>query len=172
MIGWAGIFLNNRAFLAIYTLCLWICFGLLVVPGYITYKKRTFNLEGKINAQWSRNLGVDGRLTIQNILECCGYFNPFIEATISGKCYSRSMLPGCKGPYIDFEQMVLVKWYTFVFALVPLHIACIVAAILCSNHITYRFGKGMTPKAYRLNQEAMAVIMDSYARRVPALSSL
>ena len=75
LIGWSGILLNNRAFLAVYSFLLWVCFAMLVTPGYITYKKRTFNLEGKVNAQWSRNLGLDGRLRIQNQLHCCGYFH-------------------------------------------------------------------------------------------------
>jgi hypothetical protein len=37
---------------------------------------------------------------------------------------------------------------------------------LCSNHVTYRFGKGMMPKAYRLSMNSMAVIMDNYAKFV------
>ncbi|KAG9049498.1 hypothetical protein FS837_010094 [Tulasnella sp. UAMH 9824] len=166
LIGWAGILLNNRAFLAVYTLCLWVSFGLLVVPGYLTYKKRAFNLEGKINAQWSRSLGIRGRLTIQNLLGCCGYFSPYVEATVSAKCYSRSQLEGCKGPYMRFEKRILEKWYIMTFSLVPFHLACIVASLLCSNHVTHRFGKGMMPKAYRLNQEAMAVIMETYANQL------
>ncbi len=93
LIGWSGILLNNRAFLAWYSFLLWITFALLVTPGYITYKKRTFNLEGKINSAWSRTLGIDGRLRIQNQLNCCGYFNPFVEATVSQTCYARSILP-------------------------------------------------------------------------------
>jgi|SRR5271170_7359051 len=79
LVGWAGILLNNRSFLAVFTFFLWLCFAMLVVPGYITYKRRTFNIEGKINSQWSRSLGDAGRLRIQNSLECCGYFSPFVE---------------------------------------------------------------------------------------------
>ena len=45
--------LNNCGFLAWYT---FMTFAFLVTPGYMTYKRRTFNLEGKINAQWSRYL--------------------------------------------------------------------------------------------------------------------
>jgi hypothetical protein len=41
-----------------------------------------------------------------------------------------------------------------------------IAALLCSNHITYRFGKGLTPKQYRLDVGTMAVIMDEYAKWV------
>ncbi|KAI0779041.1 hypothetical protein BD413DRAFT_124799 [Trametes elegans] len=166
LIGWSGILLNNRAFLAVYSFLLWICFALLVTPGYITYKKRTFNLEGKINSQWSRDLGLDGRLRIQNQLHCCGYFSPFIEATVSQTCYARSVLPGCKGPYIVFERQILERWYTVVFSVVPVQLAIMVAGLLCSNHITYRFGKGMMPKAYRLNMNSMAVIMDNYANQL------
>jgi hypothetical protein len=66
LVGWAGILLNNRSFLAVYTFLLWVVFAFSVAPGYMTYKKRTFNLEGKVNAQWSRDLGSSGRLRIQN----------------------------------------------------------------------------------------------------------
>ncbi|PFH45332.1 hypothetical protein AMATHDRAFT_71807 [Amanita thiersii Skay4041] len=163
MIGWMGILLNNRSFLAVYTFLTWITFGLMVVPGYLSYKKRTFNLEGKINAQWSRDLGTAGRLRVQNELDCCGYFSPFVEATVSQTCYARSVLPGCKLRYMNFERKVLEKFYTASFALVPAQIWVMVVGLLCSNHVTYRFGKGMMPKAYRLSLNSMAVIMDQYA---------
>jgi hypothetical protein len=163
LVGWAGILLNNRAFLAVYTFLLWVCFAFLVAPGYITYKRRTFNLEGKVNREWSRDLGIDGRARVQGQLQCCGYFSPFVEATVTQVCYARSTLPGCKGPYIRFQRMVLSRWYTVAFSLVPLHLFTMIAALLCSNHITYRFGKGMMPKAYRLSMTSMAVIMDEYA---------
>lgn len=164
MIGWAGILLNNRSFLAVYSLLLWFCFALLVAPGYITYRNREFNLEGKLNAQWSRDLGLDGRMRIQNQLECCGYYSPYVEAAISQTCYSRSVLPGCKGHYLDFEKLVLKRWYTVAFSLVPLQLFVMITGLLCSNHVTYRFGKGMMPKAYRLSMNSMAVIMDNYAK--------
>ncbi|KIM40810.1 hypothetical protein M413DRAFT_168446 [Hebeloma cylindrosporum] len=166
VIGWAGILLNNRGFLAWYTFLTWVTFAFLVTPGYITYKKRTFNLEGKINAQWSQKLGAEGRMRIQNQLSCCGYFSPFIEATISQTCYARSVLPGCKLPYLQFERFVLKRWYAAVFILVPVQIAVMLTGLLCSNHITYRFGKGMMPEAYRLNLSTMAVIMENYASQL------
>jgi hypothetical protein len=163
IIGWAGILLNNRSFLAVYTFLLWITFAWLVVPGYVSYRRRAFNLEGKVNAQWSRALGASGRLRIQTQLECCGYFSPFVEATVSQTCYARTILPGCKGPYLDFQRMVLGRWFVVAFSIVPLHIGVMVVGLLCSNHVTYRFGKGMMPKAYRLSPKSMAVIMDNYA---------
>lgn len=164
LVGWAGILLNNRAFLAVYCLLTWICFAFLVTPGYITYKRRTFNLEGKINQQWSQQLGLDGRLRIQNQLHCCGYFSPFVEATVSQTCYARSLLPGCKAPYLKFERQVLEWWYTVIFSIVPAQLLVMVVGLLCSNHVTYRFGKGMMPKAYRLDMKSLAIIMDNYAR--------
>ncbi|KAF9545673.1 hypothetical protein CPC08DRAFT_649306 [Agrocybe pediades] len=166
MVGWAGILLNNRAFLAWYTFLTWVTFAFMLIPGYISYKKRTFNLEGKINAQWSRDLGVDGRLRIQNQLRCCGYFSPFVEATISQTCYARSILPGCKLPYMQFERDALRVIYTVVFSLVPAQILVMVAGLLCSNHVTYRFGKGMMPERYRLNEGTMKVIWEGYAAQL------
>lgn len=166
LIGWAGILLNNRSFLAWYTFLLWICFAFLVTPGYISYKKRTFNLEGKINSQWSQDIGAAGRLAIQNQLGCCGYFSPFVLATVSQSCYARSVLPGCKGPYMRYERTVLRRWFIVAFSLVPFHLFVMIAALLCSNNVTYRFGKGMTPKAYRLDLSSMAVLMDNYASQL------
>jgi hypothetical protein len=164
LIGWSGILLNNRAFLAVYNLLLWIVLAFMVAPGYVTYRRRHFNLEGKISAQWSRTLGVGGRLRIQNQLNCCGFFSPFVEATVSQSCYARSLLPGCKSVYAKFEELALERWYIASFGLVPLQLFCIMAGLLCSNHVTYRFGKGMMPKAYRLSLGSMAVIMDNYAK--------
>lgn len=166
VIGWAGILLNNRMFLAIYSLMTWITFAFLVTPGYITYRKNTYNLEGKVNAQWSRNLGALGRMRIQDQLQCCGYYSPYVEATVSQTCYARSILPGCKKPFWQYEEKILTRWFTIAFAIVPAHILVMLAALLCSNHVTYRFGKGMMPEAYRLNMGSMAVIMDQYANQL------
>ncbi|KAJ4483768.1 hypothetical protein J3R30DRAFT_1830035 [Lentinula aciculospora] len=166
VVGWAGILLNNRSFLATYTFLLWITFAFLVVPGYVTYKRRTFNLEGKLNLQWSRDLGDAGRLRIQNKLGCCGYYSPFVEATISQTCFSRSVIPGCKASLLDFERRVLDRWYLICFCIVPAHIMIMIASLLCSNHVTYRFGKGMMPKAYRMGTHSMASIIQGYANQL------
>lgn len=169
VIGWAGILLNNRAFLAIYTFTLWVVFAAIVTPGYLSYKRRAFSLEAKLNNQWSRDLMTSDRLLVQNVLDCCGYYNTFVEATISATCYSRSVLPGCKTNLLDFERWVLKLFYTGAFGLVPLHVFVMVAGLLCSNHVTYRFGKGMMPKAYRLNMNTVAAIMDKYANELAEL---
>lgn len=168
LIGWMGLLLNNRAFLAVYTLFCWVTFAVLVVPGYLTYRRLTFNLEGKINAQWSHELGWEGRLRVQDQLSCCGYFSPFVEASVSQACYARSILPGCKHAYLEFQRLALTRWYTIVFLVVPAQILIMVAALLCSNHVTYRFGKGMMPKQYRLDHTSMAYIMGQHAGQLAA----
>lgn len=168
LLGYSGILLNYRPFLAVYTILLWASLAFIVAPGYITYKKKTFNLEGKINLQWSRQLGTIGRLRIQDALRCCGYFNPTIEAVISPLCYPRSIEDGCKNRYLKLERSVLKKWYTIAFSLVGPHLLIILAGLLCSNHVTYRFGKGLTPKRYRLDLDSMAVIMNDYATEIAA----
>ena len=67
---------------------------------------------------------------------------------------------------MQYERRILREWYTAIFAVVPIQLAVMFAGLLCSNHVTYRFGKGMMPKAYRLSLESMAVIMDNYAQYV------
>ncbi|KAJ6582141.1 hypothetical protein B0H19DRAFT_1207670 [Mycena capillaripes] len=164
--GWAGVMLNNRSFLAFYAFFLWFSFAFLVVPGYLTYRRQNLNLQGKLNFAWSEDFDIDARRRIQNALGCCGYFNPYVEASISATCYARSVLPGCKGPYLRFQAALLRKWFIIVFSLAGFHLCVIVASLLCANHVTYRFGKGMMPKAYRLNADAVAVIMDNYASQL------
>ncbi|KAJ7083779.1 hypothetical protein C8R44DRAFT_651868 [Mycena epipterygia] len=164
--GWAGVMLNNRSFLAFYSFFLWISFAFLVVPGYITYRRQALNLEGKVNFQWSEDFNIDARRRIQNALGCCGYFSPYIEASISSTCYARSILPGCKAPFFHFEAAVLRRWFIAVFSLAGVNVGVMVAALLCSNHVTYRFGKGMMPKAYRLDADSVALIMDNYAMQL------
>ncbi|EAU92135.1 tetraspanin Tsp2 [Coprinopsis cinerea okayama7 len=166
LIGWAGILLNNRAFLAVYCLLTWITFIFIVAPGYLTFRKQNYSLEGKVNEQWSRRLGPVARMRIQSQLHCCGYFSPYVEATVTQTCYSRSVLPGCKKPYLDYQRHILGVFWKIAFSIVPAHLLVMIAALLCSNHVTYRFGKGMMPEAYRLNPDSMAVIMDQYAAQL------
>ncbi|KAF9504643.1 hypothetical protein BS47DRAFT_1439342 [Hydnum rufescens UP504] len=60
------------------------------------------------------------------------------------------------------------RWYTTAFGPVPLQLATMIAALLCSNsnHVTvmYHFGKAIIPKAY-LSPSSMAVIMENYSNQ-------
>lgn len=143
---------------------LWISFAFIVAPGYVSYKRKNFNLEGKLNNLWSRQLNLSSRKKVQDSLNCCGYFSPFVEAVSSPRCYSRSILPGCKGKLLRFERETLLKIYAIAFGLVPLHLGLIFISLLCSNHVTYRFGKGIIPKAYRLNASTAQVLRSVSSR--------
>lgn len=90
---------------------------------------------------------------IQSSLKCCGYYDPLHEATISNKCYPRTPLPGCKGKLYRFERENLSLIWSTTFSIVPLHLINIVVALLCANHVTMTFGKGITPKQYRLCEQ-------------------
>ncbi|KAF8802309.1 hypothetical protein BYT27DRAFT_7286602 [Phlegmacium glaucopus] len=73
---------------------------------------RAYRYENGCNAQWSRTLlpvplDTSDRSRIQNQLQCCGRFSPFLEATITQTCYARSILPGYKGPYLVFQTKLL-----------------------------------------------------------------
>lgn len=166
LIGQAGTLLNNRRFLALYTFLTWVSLACLFGPGYVAVRRRGYDLDGKLDLQWSRGINLAERGRIQNELKCCGYYDTFVEATVTQTCYSRSMLPGCKLKFLKFERKILWQWSIVVFRVVPLHIGVMVSALLCSNHVTYRFGKGMMPKRYRLTVDSLAVIMDNYAKYV------
>ena len=168
LVGWAGILLN-QGFLAWCSFLLLICFAFPVTPAY---EKCTFNLEGKVNSQWSQGLDAAGQPAIQNQLECCGYSSPFVLATVSQSCYVRSILAGCKGLYMRYQRTVLQRWFTVAFSLVPLHLFVMTSALLCSDHVTYRFGKGVTSKAHRLDLGSMDVLVDNHAKCVISPSAI
>ena len=52
-------------------------------------------------------------------------------------------------------------WST-AFSLVPLHILVICLSLLCSNHITETFGKGIVPKKYRLGLGDVKLAAESF----------
>ncbi|KAJ7852090.1 hypothetical protein B0H14DRAFT_2760712 [Mycena olivaceomarginata] len=59
-----------------------------------------------------------------------------------------------------------MRWYAVALGSCRCISAIIVIALLCANHVTYRFGKGMMPRAYRLSREAMAVVVEGYATQL------
>jgi len=73
------------------------------------------------------------------------------QATFSRYCYPRTTLPGCKGPLYRFEKRTLANVYIVVFTVVFIHLTAIAVSLLCSNHVNATFGKGLTPRAYRLD---------------------
>jgi hypothetical protein len=151
LVGMTGALLNSRPILAIYTLLLWPALISLLAIGYTSYKRATFSLDHKLNLSWSQYYTPLGRLLIQDSLRCCGFYSALHEATPSKRCYSRASLPGCKGKLYRFEQENLAMIWCATFSLALLHLVNVVVAFLCANHMTTTFGKGITPKKYRLS---------------------
>ncbi|KAF4576977.1 hypothetical protein EYR36_004961 [Pleurotus pulmonarius] len=152
--GLTGVILNSRPILAVYTLLLWPSLISILVIGYISYKRSAFSLDRKLQRAWSRDYTEVGRVMIQNSLQCCGWFNALHQATMSNRCYPRTSLPGCKSALVSFEKAHLEMIWKVIFGLIiPAHIMNIFVALLCSNHVTETFGKGITPKGYRLTAD-------------------
>ncbi|KAK0459988.1 tetraspanin Tsp2 family [Desarmillaria tabescens] len=150
MVGLTGTLLNSRPILAVYNLLLWPALIAMLAVGYTGYKRFSFSLDRKLNFSWSKYYTPLGRLLIQNSLRCCGFYSPLHEATPSHRCYARTPLPGCKGKLYRFERKNLGTIWGATFALVFLHLINVAIALLCSNHVTRTFGKGITPRQYRL----------------------
>jgi hypothetical protein len=150
LVGLCGVILNSRPILAVYCLLLWPSFISLAVVGYASYKRTEFALDKKLNLAWSQWYNAYDRLAIQNSLRCCGYYGPLHQAISSKRCFPRTTLPGCKAKLYLFEKQNLRTVWSTTFSLVPLHILVICLSLLCSNHVTETFGKGILPKGYRL----------------------
>ncbi|WVQ62034.1 uncharacterized protein L199_000168 [Kwoniella botswanensis] len=166
LIGFTGTLLNSRPILAFYNLLLWPIVLSMCLVGYTSYKRGSLQLERKLNQSWSQFLDDGERLTIQNSLKCCGYYNPLHDATYSNRCYPRTTLPGCKAKWIKFERENLHDFATAAFSVLGFHFLNIVIALLCSNHVNRTFGKGLTPPAYRLR------MADVRANALAVLSTL
>nr|XP_019049391.1 hypothetical protein I302_03177 [Kwoniella bestiolae CBS 10118]OCF28321.1 hypothetical protein I302_03177 [Kwoniella bestiolae CBS 10118] len=166
LIGFTGVLLNSRPILAFYNLLLWPIVLSMCLVGYTSYKRGSLQLERKLNQSWSQFLDDGERLTIQNSLKCCGYYNPLHDATYSKRCYPRTTLPGCKSKWIQFERQNLHDFATAAFSVLGFHFFNIVIALLCSSHVNRTFGKGLTPPAYRLR------MADVRANALAVLSTL
>ena len=153
LVGVTGTLLNSRPILAVYVLLLFPSFISFVSVGYVTYKKAGFSLDAKASEAWNLWYSAGARTVLQGALGCCGWDGPLHAGAASGTCYPRSPLLGCHGPLVRLEHDVLASAWGLVFSLVPLHLANIFVGLLCANHVTYRFGKGMVPARYRLTAE-------------------
>lgn len=152
IVGLTGIIVNSRPILAIYNLLLWPALMSMLAIGYASYKRSSFALDHKISFFWSQFFTPLGRLLIQNSLHCCGFLSPLHEAVPSRRCYPRTALPGCRGKLYRFERLHLKTIWQTTFALVAVHLLNIAIALLCSNHVTEMFGKGIMPRKYRLTK--------------------
>ncbi|KAI0265638.1 hypothetical protein BC834DRAFT_824642 [Gloeopeniophorella convolvens] len=171
--GVTGTLLNSRPILAVYVLLLFPSFISFVSVGYITYKKANLSLDAKASEAWNAWYSPGARTVLQGALICCGWSGPLHGAAASGTCYARSPLPGCHVPLVHFERDALTSAYGTVFSLVPLHLANIFVALLCANHVTHRFGKGITPARYRLTvRDVFAAGLSEVGEKTTCTSSL
>ncbi|KAH9971449.1 hypothetical protein BJV74DRAFT_783673 [Russula compacta] len=150
LVGITGTLLNSRPIIAVYVLLLFPSFLSSISVGYLTYKKANFSLDAKVSEAWNLWYSPGARSVLQGAFSCCGWSSPYHGAAASGTCYTRSPLPGCHGPLVTFERDTLSSAAGVVFCLVPLHLLNIVTGLLCGNHVTHRFGKGVMPARYRL----------------------
>ncbi|GAA5860244.1 hypothetical protein JCM1840_002833 [Sporobolomyces johnsonii] len=172
LLGLSGTLLNSRPLLAIYAVLLWPCLALLLVVGYSSYRRAHLSLPNKVDEMWSRSLGPAARKVAQDAFNCCGYYNSFHDATFTPTCYPRSNLPGCKGALLDFDRTFLTRVYRCSLGIVPLHIANIVAGLLCANHIDPQFGKGLMPRQYRLKATDLSpLLLPTLSRTFPSFPS-
>ncbi|KAH7099538.1 Tetraspanin family-domain-containing protein [Auriculariales sp. MPI-PUGE-AT-0066] len=156
LLGLAGLLLNSRPLLAVYTILLVPCFLVIILPAYRAFGRANVKLEGKMNLAWSKWWTPATRLLVQNGLQCCGYYTPQYQAVFTRRCYPRVPPPynrGCKGPLLIFEERNLKKTYHTLFGIAGVHLANFTIALVCSNHITRTFGKGLTPQQYRLTAQ-------------------
>lgn len=158
--GLTGTLLSSRPILAFYTLLLWLPLVAMCAIGYTAYKRSTFELEHKLDKSWIQFYTPLGRLVIQNALQCCGWSSPWHEGVPSGTCYPRTLLQGCKGPLLIFEQTNLRLVWATAFSLVPMHMINIFVVMLCASHITRTLGAGVALKRRGSMVKDMNLLMD------------
>ncbi|KAF5382695.1 hypothetical protein D9615_003074 [Tricholomella constricta] len=166
LVGVCGVLLNSRPILATYAILMWPALVSLLAIGYVSYRRVTFSLDHKLDLSWSQYYTSFGRLLIQDSLHCCGFYNALHEGTPSSRCYPRSPLPGCKGKLYRFERDNLATIWSAAFSLSLLHILNIFVALLCANHLTRTFGRGITPKQYRLSGKDVRADADKILREL------
>jgi len=171
MFGIVGTLLNSRPILAIYALLLWPSMLSVLAVGYSSYRRASFSLDQKLGFSWSRYYTPLGRRIIQDSLQCCGFFSSMHEISPSNQCYLRTPLPGCRAKLFNFERDNLRAVWKAAFSLAALHLTNIVIALLCSNHITKAFGKGITPRQYRLTPEDVKADAERFLSRNGAKKS-
>lgn len=66
LVGITGAIMNSRPMLAFYNALLWPSLGSTAIVGYSSYKRRAFNLEGKMAQGWSQSWGDVGRTIVQD----------------------------------------------------------------------------------------------------------
>ncbi|RUP46680.1 tetraspanin Tsp2 [Jimgerdemannia flammicorona] len=154
LLGYIGIILNSRSILTAYNVLMWPCFALIASIGYVAYRKalpsRPTILYKRLSQAWHDFFSPQDRKVVQAYLHCCGLkeFRDFPEP--SNKCFPRTLLPSCQHKLHDITAQGLKIVYISAFSLIPAHLIILISALMCAHHIDRRFGKGLPPKMYRV----------------------
>lgn len=68
---------------------------------------------------------------------------------------------------MDFERDALSTLYGAIFSIVPILLINLCVALLCANHVTQRFGKGIMPRRYRLSVKDLEVLWREREEKAP-----
>ncbi|KAF9977967.1 hypothetical protein BGZ73_004250 [Actinomortierella ambigua] len=135
IIGAVGVWRENRVWLSVYNLLLWIVFVLFTAIGYVAFLRAKEFLRASIQNEWNYEYTRQQRLLVQRELKCCGYNSPTSGAAYDLRCFPGTVLPGCHSKYNKFENNTLKDFWMASFALVPVELFVMLAALLCSNHV-------------------------------------
>ncbi|KAF9361020.1 hypothetical protein BGX26_006572 [Mortierella sp. AD094] len=150
VMGYVGIFAQNRRILSIYAILLWPLFALITSIGYICFRRKNAFLYQKLKSSWINEYTRDDRLVIQNALSCCGYRSPGDYPSYDLYCFPRAPLPSCENLFLTYQEDLLSNTSSSAFSIMVLQLLVMIVALLCSNHIDnlYRTANPITPKLY------------------------
>ncbi|KAG0255593.1 hypothetical protein DFQ27_006184 [Actinomortierella ambigua] len=135
IIGTIGIWRENRVWLSVYNLLLWIAFVLYTAIGYVAFLRAKDFLRTNVQNEWLHEYTRQQRLLVQHELKCCGYYDATSAAAYDLRCFPGTVLFGCQHKYNMFEKNTLKDFWMTSFALVPVELFVMIAALLCSNHV-------------------------------------
>ncbi|KAG0230251.1 hypothetical protein BGW41_002566 [Actinomortierella wolfii] len=135
IIGAVGIWREDRVWLSVYNLLLWVVFALNTAIGYIAFLRVKDFLRQTVQKEWVNDYTREQRLLVQREMRCCGYISSKSDAAYDLRCFPGTVLPPCRSKYLRFEGNTLNAFWTASFALVPVELFVMLAALLCANHV-------------------------------------
>ncbi|KAG0050609.1 hypothetical protein BGZ83_004613 [Gryganskiella cystojenkinii] len=135
ILGFLGVFRENRTLLTIYTTLLWVVFALYVSVGYIAFRRYKNHLNQHLRDEWMHSYSRDQRLLVQRQMKCCGWLSASSNGEYDLRCFPMINLPGCQFKYREYERALLSTSWTVAFSIVPFQLFVMIVALLCSNHV-------------------------------------
>ncbi|ORX88824.1 hypothetical protein K493DRAFT_319169 [Basidiobolus meristosporus CBS 931.73] len=148
IMGYFGVFFNNRKILTLYCILLWPMMGGIASIGYVTYKFSRWHLASKLSSHWD-TYSVEDIRHLQANMHCCGFNTVIDRPQITNKCdlsNTAAKMVGCRFKLTNFVAYYLKTAYITAFSLLIPHLFVLFSSLLCSNHITETFGTEPAPK--------------------------